>query len=404
MDSLATQPVPQPLVPITDTVPIKPTFATPSALTIALSKPLTEANLQVAEPQVALITPKAAVEEPVVIILATAAATPLPTVIVDPTATSTPVPSLTPTPVPTKTPSATPTATNTATPTATPTPTFTPTPGPLDRTTNILILGSDRREGDGGWRTDVIMIVALDTANARAGIISIPRDVYLDEIPGHKPNRINVVDVLGQQDDSAGGGPALLATILAEKLGVRTDYYVRFEFESFKELVDALGGVRISLDCPVSDEIEAEDLVIDLPVGEHLLDGKEALAFVRTRRQGGDLARVRRQQQLVWAIRQQMLAENWLPRVPALYSALSESVQTDIGVLKTVDLARVVMNLNEERIYGFTLASPDLIEPAWRNGMSIFLVDWAAAANDVQSIFERAQFEDESGTSEISCP
>ena len=248
------------------------------------------------------------------------------------------------------------------------------------------------------------MLVALDTANARAGIVSIPRDVYLDEIPGHGPNRINVVDVLGQQDDPNGGGPALLAATLAQKLGVRTDYYVRFEFESFKELVDGLGGVRISLDCPVSDEIVGEDLVIDLPAGEHLLDGKEALAFVRTRRQGGDLARVGRQQQLVWAIRQQMREENWITSVPALYSALSESVQTDIGLLKTVELARIVMDLDEESIYGFSLAAPDLIEPAWRNGMSIFLVDWDTAAQDVQSIFERAQFAGEDAGVPIRCP
>lgn len=239
------------------------------------------------------------------------------------------------------------------------------------------------------------MIVALDAANGRAGVISIPRDIYLEEIPGHQPNRINVVDALGQRDDRTGdqdgGGPALLGEILAQKLDVRVDHYVRFGFESFRELVDALGGVRITLDCAVSDDIPEEDLRLDLAAGTHMLTGNEALAFVRTRRQGGDLARIQRQQQLLWAIREQMRNENWLPRVPALYNALSDSVQTDVGLLKTVDLARVVMNLEPENIHTLALSSPDLVEPAWRAGMSIFLVDWAAAASETHRIFERAQ-------------
>lgn len=279
---------------------------------------------------------------------------------------------------------------HTPSPSPTHTATATPSPNALDSTTNILVLGSDRRAGDGGWRTDVIMIVALDAVNRRAGVISIPRDIYLEEIPGYQPNRINVVDALGESG-GRGGGPALLGAILAEKLDVRIDRYVRFEFDSFRELVDALGGVQITLDCPVADEIPEEDLLIDLSAGTHTLNGKEALAFVRTRRQGGDLARIGRQQQLLWAIREQMgRGENWLTRVPALYNALSDSVQTDVGLLQTVDLARVVMDLERENIHTFSLSAPDLIEPAWRAGMSIFLVDWAAAASEVHDVFEQS--------------
>ncbi len=139
------------------------------------------------------------------------------------TATPTPMPPLVPV---------------TATPTAT---------SPFLHTTNILLLGSDRRPNEVNWRTDVIMILALDFEKGVAGVISLPRDLYIDEIPDHKPNKINVVDYLGEMDEPDGGGPALLASILEERMGVPIQHYLRFEFEGFKQVIDALGGVEIQV-------------------------------------------------------------------------------------------------------------------------------------------------------------
>ncbi len=189
---------------------------------------------------------------------------------------------------------------------------------PLLHTTNILLLGSDRRPKDVNWRTDVIMIVALDLAQGEAGVISIPRDLYIDAIENHQPNKINVVDYLGEQDNPGGGGPALLADILAQRMGVPIHHYLRFEFEGFKQVVDALGGVEIQVDCPVYDFLEQEDIAINLAPGTHRLSGIQALSYVRTRRQGGDLERARRQQRVALAIRDQMLNENLMPRIPSL--------------------------------------------------------------------------------------
>lgn len=263
----------------------------------------------------------------------------------------------------------------------------------LASTTNLLVLGSDRRRNTSNWRTDVIMLIALDIENASAGVISFPRDIFIDEIPGSSGNRINTVDYLGERN-GPGEGPRLLSQILSRKLGVSIDHYVRFEFDSFRDVVDALGGLTISVDCPIFDEIPEEDLFIDLSPGTHQLDGEQALAFVRTRRSGGDLERIRRQQRVVWAMRQQFLDQNWLPRIPALYSSLSDAVQTNLGPLEIAQLVRLGINISEENVHGLVISPPDMLEQNFRAGMFVFDADWPLISQIIESVFDRPPFTD----------
>ncbi|MCB0124736.1 MAG: LCP family protein [Caldilineaceae bacterium] len=264
----------------------------------------------------------------------------------------------------------------------------------LDRTLNILILGSDRRPNTPNWRTDVMMIVALDFDNSRAGVISIPRDVYIDVIPNHQPNRVNVIDYLGERDEPDGGGPALIKRIIQERMNIRIDHYLRFDFSSFQEVVDALGGVDVDVDCPYYDYFSIEDVILNIQPGLVHMTGAEALVYVRSRRIGGDLDRARRQQRFVWAVRNQVRDDNLLPRVPALYQALDDSIQTDIGILNAIRIARFALNLNEEQIHGFVLAPPTLLTPGWRSGMSVFIPDWAAIRAAAETLFEGSPFLD----------
>lgn len=259
-------------------------------------------------------------------------------------------------------------------------------------TLNILVLGSDLRTSASNWRTDVIMIVALDIRNNRGAILSIPRDVYIGHIPNHAPNRINVIDYLGEQDVPNGGGPALLKRLINEHLQIRIDHFLRFEFESFKEIVDALNGVEITVDCAYTDDFFGADVGLNLEEGVVRLSGAEALVYVRSRRLGGDLDRVRRQQRLVWAIRNQIVNENLLPRIPMLYRTFADSVQTDIGIVNALRLVRFTIALEEEDIYGLVLRPPTMIHPAWRSGMSVYLPDWPTIRAEAQTIFEQEPF------------
>lgn len=292
---------------------------------------------------------------------------------------------------------------HTATPTETPTPTLTPvptatnTPQPtreivdLSATTNVLILGSDRRPGKPNWRTDVIMLLMMNPELGEAAVISFPRDMYVDYIPGHQPNRINVIDYLGELDAPGGGGPRLLISILEKRLGLSIDHYVRFQFDGFVRLIDELGGLSIYVDCYLYEYYPEEGIYLNLPPGEHLLSGQQALSYVRSRRSGGgDLERARRQQRVVWALRKQLADLNWnlVIQGVGLYEALRYSVDTDVGILDALKYARFGLSLNESNVKGMVLGEPALT-PAWRNNMAVFLVDWIYVATELSRVFER---------------
>lgn len=257
---------------------------------------------------------------------------------------------------------------------------------PLSRTLNILILGSDRLANMPNWRTDVMMVVALDFEQQRIGVISIPRDVYIDAIPNHQPNKMNVIDYLGEQDEANGGGPKLIESIIYERMGIRIDHYLRFDFNSFKTVVNTLNGVEIDVDCPYVDQ------VINLKPGVQRLTGDQALRYVRSRSTGGDLDRARRQQRIVWAVRNQMLKENWLPRLPTLYQTLASSIQTDVGIVTALRVARFVLSIDPVNVHSFVLSPPQLLNEGWRQGMFVFVPDWPAITTAVQKIFERPPF------------
>ena len=290
------------------------------------------------------------------------------------------------------TPTATPTATvvPTVTPTATATPQPTPVVTDLDRTTNVLILGSDQRPHQPNWRTDVIILLLMNPDLGEAAIVSFPRDMYIDPIPGHLPNRINVIDYLGEMDAPGGGGPRLLIRILEERLGIAIDNYIRFSFEGFVDLIDVLGGLKIHVDCYLYEIYPEEGIFLNLPPGEHILSGEQALSYVRSRRSGGgDLERARRQQRVVWALRKQLAEQNLLPKALDLYDALRYSVYTDVSKWDTLKYARFGLSLGEADVKGLVLRPPDAMRAGWRQDMSVFIVNWDYISEELKRIFDR---------------
>lgn len=297
----------------------------------------------------------------------------------------------------TRRPTATPRAATRATPAPTPAPTAARNTAPatagsvsLAETTNIVLLGSDRRPDMPNWRTDVLMVLSIDNANNRVGVISLPRDIYIDNIPGHNPNKINVVDYLGEQDEPNGGGPQLLSAILEEKMGVPIHHYVRFNFETLKDLVDAMGGIDINVDCPLYDPNRYDEggLPLALDVGVHRLNGGQALTYVRSRYVGGDLDRTRRQQRFAWAVRDQIQNEDLLPRIPAMYTAIADSVQTDMSLMEGVALVRFALKLDSENVHGLVVNDPTMIREGYAGNMWVWFPNWDVIGAAAQSIFD----------------
>ena len=152
-------------------------------------------------------------------------------------------------------------------------------PKSIKDTENFLVLGMDQRPGERGWRTDTIIVVAIDYEAKQVGLLSIPRDLWVN-IPGYGNGRINQVDVQGEIQKYPGGGPALVQQVIQDELGIPTKNWVRLRLEALPELVDALGGVTVTLTCPLHEltpDPKAPDsgryAKFDLPAGEVEMDG-----------------------------------------------------------------------------------------------------------------------------------
>jgi len=215
-----------------------------------------------------------------------------------------------------------------------------PTPG---RAQNWLLVGSDRRADQattgrdanqplwryGAQRADTIMLVHLPADRDRAYLVSFPRDAWVP-IQGHGNAKLNAAF-------SFGGPPLLIATI--ERLtGVRVDHFAILDFEGFRSMTDALGGVTVEVVRTVRDPARQ----VIWPVGTHHLDGARALDFVRQRHNlpGGDLGRIKRQQAFLKALARQAVDRGTLTN-PLKLNALLDAATKAVSVDESLTISRL---------------------------------------------------------------
>lgn len=226
-----------------------------------------------------------------------------------------------------------------------------------DERINILILGIDQRQGEAGpSRSDTIILLTIDPLSGTAGMLSIPRDLWVP-IPGYGENRINTAHFLGDLRKYPGGGPALAKKTVSYNFGIPVHYYVRLNFEGFQRIVDTIGGIDIDVPKEIRDDRfpDEEDGYEPLyvPAGLVHMDGELALKYARTRKADSDFHRAHRQQQVIVAIKDKVMNLNLLPslipKLPELSSQLSDAVQTDIPMDEMLRLARLarVLDLSE---------------------------------------------------------
>ncbi|MCU0464041.1 MAG: LCP family protein [Anaerolineae bacterium] len=317
---------------------------------------------------------------------------------------------------PTSTPTATPAPTNTAAPTNTPEPgvTFTPAPtatidpmadipelaDPSRRT--ILLMGIDERTGftdEQAYRSDTLMLVHIDPIQKRVGILSIPRDMYVS-IPGFTQNqRINTANYSGDLNDyPGGGGPALAAETIRDTFGIRVDNYVRINFDVFTVLVDTLAPNGIEV-CPteVIDDPKYPDegfgtRAIRFEPGCQRLDAERLLQYARTRAtQGGDFDRARRQQEVLKAAQAEFLSlggiTNFIGQIPTVYSALSDSIRTDLTLDELIGLARLAGEIPQENITTGVIDNRYVTLAKDPTGADILIPNIGAVRGLIQEIF-----------------
>ena len=270
--------------------------------------------------------------------------------------------------------------------------------GKLDKTLNVLLLGSDRRPNDPVWRTDVMMIAFLDTANGRAAVLSLPRDLYVN-IPTRGWDRLNITDFWGEYTKYQGGGPGLMKRVVAENFGIRIDKFARVDFEGFKKIIDTLGGIEVNVPCALEDDfIDARSPTgfrhFAVDAGVQHMDGETALMFVRQRHGSGDVSRAQRQQRVVYALREKILSPNIVPKIPALYQQLQDAVQTDFGTLDLPGLVQIGTNVKPGNIRGRVID-----ETMWNfwmtpDGKSVLVFDKNKVRAAVDDLFNAPTIEE----------
>lgn len=211
----------------------------------------------------------------------------------------------------------------------------------------VLVMGMDWRPGEFGAsvRTDTMILISLDPKTNSVGILSIPRDLFVD-VPGYGPQRINTAYSAGELE-GLGGGPRLAMQTVQYNFGIRVNDYVMVNFETFIRLIDLIGGINLEVPYDIYDPLYPDmNYGYDpfyIEAGWHQMDGATALKYARSRHSTDDIDRNRRQQQVLYAIRDKVLAFNMIPELamqaPALWSELSKGIDTGLSLDQILQLA-----------------------------------------------------------------
>jgi LCP family protein required for cell wall assembly len=238
----------------------------------------------------------------------------------------------------------------------TPTPTFTPTPiliepigdtrgvDPIpvpEKQVTIMLLGSDQREGWYNGRTDTIILVTINKDDNTVNVTSFPRDLYV-HIPGWGTQRLNAAYVRG--------GFKTLQETLAYNFGFTPDFYMLVNFWAFEDFIDDLGGFYIYVPREICDDKWGGGESHCVYPGTRHMDGREALWYVRSRQTTTDFDRNYRQQLVLEAILDRMLALKTLTRIPYFYKTYSQHVTTNLDLGTILSLVPTAAKLSDKSL------------------------------------------------------
>ncbi|PMB97444.1 LCP family protein [Brevibacterium luteolum] len=293
--------------------------------------------------------------------------------------------------------------------------------------TNILILGSDTRDlednvyGDaGGDRSDAMLLAHLSEDESRIEAVQVPRDTMMDLPPCDDTGHGSSAGGYGAVNSALNAGPACSVAAVEALSVVRLDHFIEMNFEGFTTMVDALDGVPECLPEPLQDSKAS----LDLPAGEQIVNGRDALALARTRHavgDGSDIARMGHQQQVMSAIVQRAKSSEVLTRPDRLYGFLDAvtssltvdedlkslsalaSLATDAANVEDTDISFRVMPWEEEpadRNRVIPSAEAAEVFQRVRADQPLDGVDEAAADEQADSADQDAELDTTAGDSE----
>ena len=262
----------------------------------------------------------------------------------------------------------------------TPAPTPTHLAGPKwaeDGRLNLLLIGSDNGPGRWSLRTDTMMVLSVEVATGRAALFGIPRNMVNVPLPPESanafpcrcfPNLLNglYVYAMGHPTQFPGGdarGFRAVTGAVQELVGVRLDGMIGVSLNGFVSLVNEIGGLLIDVPSALYDdhyplEDGSRDVVISIKAGCQKLNGRMALAYARSRHQDSDYGRMKRQQLVVVALRQQLDPLKLLPQAANLLEIARDNLFTTLKRSEIADLARLARQVNPNKIKSYTFVPP----------------------------------------------
>ncbi len=252
-----------------------------------------------------------------------------------------------------------------------------------DGRTNVLILGSDKRSksDEGSNLTDTVLIASIGKVDKDVVLISIPRDLWvkwLDSEGKDHYSKVNAIYPIQNAIDPDGNeGSTQLMAALEDILGIRLHYYTIINFDLFREIIDTLGGIQVTVDATFTDHFYPIEGMENAPVesdryetvtfttGSQVMNGDTALKYVRSRHgdngEGTDFARSKRQQKVIEAIKNKALSTQTLlnpSKIKELYDIYSRNIDTnlDLQTLQSffvlsqqIDFSKVVSIVLDDR-------------------------------------------------------
>lgn len=275
-------------------------------------------------------------------------------------------------------------------------------PVPALQPINVLLVGTDARSDEiGPPRTDTLILLTLEQQTQTAGMLSLPRDLWVPIPRYNLTYKLNTVYSIGEERGYAGGGSQLVKDTVSSFIGQPVQYYVRINFRGFIEVVDLIGGIDIEVPKTIHDDhYPTADYGLEtfhLDAGWQHLDGETALKYARTRNVDDDYGRARRQQDVIKAVFDKVTSADMIPflltKLPTLIYTMRSSIDTDMPMATQLELANYMRQASLKEIRQLVLDSRFGEETYSDEGAWILLPDREKVRTAVDEFFARPTFE-----------
>lgn len=229
---------------------------------------------------------------------------------------------------------------------------------------NVLLLGVGDSTHAGAQLSDSIMVLSIDPQSKEVAMLGLPRDLWVN-IPGWGYSKINAAHAYGEQAKE-GSGPDLAKRVVSSTLGVPIHYFIRTDFTAFKQAVDAVGGINVTVEHDLYDmeypceQNESRRCGFKLKAGTQKLDGATALRYVRCRKGncGDDFGRAKRQQQVLLALKAKALSLKTIldpKKMASLVDTVGDNVRTDLQLSELQRLAEISKTIKTDKMINAVL-------------------------------------------------